>query len=67
VWELVYLSLSSLREEHRLRVFEITLLKRILVSMREAVIAGWSKLHAEKHVLVTKYYYSDQIKENIYI
>jgi hypothetical protein len=49
-----YISIGSwsftLREEHRLRV-----LKRILVYMREAVIAGCRYLHDEKLVLSTKY------------
>jgi hypothetical protein len=37
-----------LREEHRLRVFEKRVLKRIFGLMRNEVTAGWRKLHNEE-------------------
>jgi hypothetical protein len=36
-----------LREEHRLRVFENRLLRRIFGPKRDVVIGGWRKLHNE--------------------
>jgi hypothetical protein len=33
------------REEHRLRVFENRVLRRILGSKRDEIIRGWRKLH----------------------
>jgi hypothetical protein len=35
----------TLREEHRLRVFENRVLRGIFVLKREEVIGGWRKLH----------------------
>jgi hypothetical protein len=35
----------TLREEHRLRVFENRVLKRIVVPTRDEVMGGWRKLH----------------------
>jgi hypothetical protein len=37
----------TLREEHRLRVFEKRVLRRIFGSKRDEVIGGWRKLHNE--------------------
>jgi hypothetical protein len=37
-----------LREEHRLRVFEIRVLKRILGPKRDEVNGEWRKLHNEE-------------------
>jgi hypothetical protein len=37
-----------LREEHRLRVFEDRVLRRIFGPMRDEVIGGWGKLHNEE-------------------
>jgi hypothetical protein len=37
-----------LREEHRLRVFENRVLRRIFGPKRDEVIGGWRKLHNEK-------------------
>jgi hypothetical protein len=37
-----------LREEHRLRVFENRLLRRIFGPKREEVTGYWSKLHNEE-------------------
>jgi hypothetical protein len=38
----------TLREEHRLRVFENRVLRRIFVSKRDEVMGEWRKLHNEK-------------------
>jgi hypothetical protein len=38
----------KLREEHRLRVFENKVLRRILGPKREEVTGGWRKLHNEE-------------------
>jgi hypothetical protein len=42
----------TLREEHRLRVFENRVLRRIFGPRRDEVTGGWRKLHNEElHVL----------------
>jgi hypothetical protein len=42
----------TLREEHRLRVFESRVLRRIFRPKRDEVTGGWRKLHNEElHVL----------------
>jgi hypothetical protein len=38
----------TLREEHRLRVFENRVLRRIFGSKRDEVTEGWRKLHNEE-------------------
>jgi hypothetical protein len=38
----------TLREEHRLRVFEHRVLKRIFATKRDEVTGGWRKLHNEE-------------------
>jgi hypothetical protein len=38
----------KLKEEHRLRVFEKRVLRRIFVQKRVGVVGGWRKLHAEE-------------------
>jgi hypothetical protein len=38
----------TLREEHRLRLFENRVLRRIFVPKREEVTRGWRKLHNEE-------------------
>jgi hypothetical protein len=38
----------ALREEHRLRVFEDRVLRRISGPKREEVTGGWRKLHNEE-------------------
>jgi hypothetical protein len=38
----------ALREKHRLRVFENSVLRRIFGPKRNEVIGGWRKLHNEK-------------------
>jgi hypothetical protein len=38
----------TLREEHRLRVFENKVMRRIFGPKRDEVIGGWRKLHNEK-------------------
>jgi hypothetical protein len=40
--------LKCLREEHRLRVFENRVLRRIFGPKRDEVTGGWRKLHNEK-------------------
>jgi hypothetical protein len=44
----------TLREEHRLRVFENRVLRRIFGPKRDAVTGEWRKLHNEE-LLFTKY------------
>jgi hypothetical protein len=39
---------SVLREEHRLRVFENRVLRRIFVSNRDEVTEGWRNLRIEE-------------------
>jgi hypothetical protein len=42
----------TLREEHRLRVFENRMLRRIFGPKRDEVTGGWRKLHNEElHIL----------------
>jgi hypothetical protein len=50
----------TLREEHRLRVFENRMLRRIFGPKRDEVTGEWRRLHNEE--LITKYYLGDQIK-----
>jgi hypothetical protein len=38
----------TLREEHRLRVFENRMLRRIFELKRDKVTGGWRKLHNEE-------------------
>jgi hypothetical protein len=38
----------TLREEHRLRVFENRVLRRIFGPKRDEVTGGWRKLHTEE-------------------
>jgi hypothetical protein len=38
----------TLRENHRLRVFENTVLRRIFAPKRDGVTGGWGKLHNEE-------------------
>jgi hypothetical protein len=48
----VKLGLLTLREEHRLRVFENRVLRRIFGPKRDEVTGEWRKLHdKELHVL----------------
>jgi hypothetical protein len=42
------LHLLTLREEHRLRVFENRVLRRIFGPKRDEVTRGWRKLHNEE-------------------
>jgi hypothetical protein len=44
------------REEHRLRVFENRVLRRIFGSKREEVAGGWRRLHEEELHNFTKCY-----------
>jgi hypothetical protein len=36
------------REEHRLRVFENRILRRIFLNKRNELVGGWRKLHNER-------------------
>jgi hypothetical protein len=47
-----------LREEHRLRVFENRMLRRIFGSKKDEVTGGWQKLHNEE---LQNLYYSPSI------
>jgi hypothetical protein len=48
----VKLKSLTLREEHRLRVFENTVLRRIFGSKRDEVTGEWRKFHNEElHIL----------------
>jgi hypothetical protein len=42
------LGLLTLREEHRLRVFENRVLRRIFEQKRDEVTGDWRKLHDEE-------------------
>jgi hypothetical protein len=44
----VKLGLSHYGEEHRLRVYENGVLKRIFGPQREVVFGGWRRLHNEE-------------------
>jgi hypothetical protein len=44
----VKLGLRHLREEHRLRVFENRVMRRIVGPQRDEVTGGWRKLHNEE-------------------
>jgi hypothetical protein len=44
----VFLSHLTIREEHRLKVFENTMLRRIFGAKRQEVTGDWRKLHNEK-------------------
>jgi hypothetical protein len=39
----------TLREEHRLNIFENRVLRRIFVPKSDAMVRGWRKLHNEEH------------------
>jgi hypothetical protein len=57
----------SLREEHRLRVFENRVLRRIFGPMRDEVPEEWRKLHNEElHILSSSNTIkTDTMKENV--
>jgi hypothetical protein len=38
----------TLREEHRLRVYENRVLRRIIGPKRDEIIGGWRKVHNEE-------------------
>jgi hypothetical protein len=52
----------TLREEHRLRVFENTVLRRIFGPKRDEVTGEWRKLHSEE---LHKFYSSPDIIRQI--
>jgi hypothetical protein len=43
----------TLREEHRLRVFENRVLRRIFGPKGDGVTGGWRKLHANSFIIYT--------------
>jgi hypothetical protein len=47
----LYISVECLREEHRLRVFQNRVPRRIFEPKRDEVPGGWRKLHNELHNL----------------
>jgi hypothetical protein len=53
-----------LRKEHRLRVFENRVLRRIFGPKRDEVTGDWRRLHKEELNDITKYYSGDQIEKN---
>jgi hypothetical protein len=55
-----------LREEHRLRVFENRVLRRIFGPKRDEVTREWRRLHSEElyDVFITHYYAGDKIDKN---
>jgi hypothetical protein len=55
----VKLCLSRKREEHRLRVFENVVLRRIIAPKKDDVTGEWTRFHNEEFLLLTKYYSSD--------
>jgi hypothetical protein len=55
----------TIREEHRLRVFEDRVLRRIFGPKRNEVTGGWRKLYNEElHNLYSFTKYNDQVKED---
>jgi hypothetical protein len=58
--------LLTLREEHRLRVFENRVLRKVFDPMRDEVTGEWRKLHNEElnDVLLTQYCAGGKIETN---
>jgi hypothetical protein len=56
----------TLGEEHRLRVSETRVRRRIFGPKKDEVTGEWRKLHNEElnDLHLTKYYSSDQIEKN---
>jgi hypothetical protein len=56
----------TLREEHRLRVFENRVLRRIFGPKRDEVMKEWRKLHKKelRDLYFTKYNKNDQAEED---
>ena len=56
----------TLREEHRLRGFKNTVLRKIFGSKRDEVAREWRRLRNEvlRSALLIKYYSGDEIKKN---
>jgi hypothetical protein len=55
----------TLREEHRLRMFENRVVRRIFCPKRNLVTGGWRKLHNEElHNLYSSLNKNDQVKED---
>jgi len=55
----------TVREEHRLRVFENRVLRRIFRPRREEVVGGWKDCILRSFIThFTKYYWDGQVKED---
>jgi len=56
----------TLREEHRLMLFENRMLRRIFGPKRDEIIGGWRKLHHEElmNCTLTQCYSGNQIEKN---
>jgi hypothetical protein len=54
----------TLWEDHRLRVLEKRVLRKIFGCMREKVAGSWRRLHNEELVFLTKCYSGEKIKED---
>jgi len=52
-----------LGEEHKLRVFQNRVMRRIFVGKRDAVTGEWKTLHNEKLLPLPKYYSGGNIKQ----
>jgi len=55
------------REEHRSRVFENRVVRRMFGPKREEVVGGWRRLHSDgvhNFLRFTTYYSGDQMKED---
>jgi len=57
----------TLREERRLRVFDIRVLMRIIGPRSNEVTREWRKLHQEElnYLYSSKYFSGDKIKNNV--
>ena len=53
-----------MREEHRLRVYENRVLRRIFGPKRGKVTRKWRKLYSEELLTIHVYYAGDQIEKN---
>jgi hypothetical protein len=63
---MVHIPSLTLREEHRLRVFENSVLRRIFGPKRDEVTGEWRKLHNEElHILYSSPNIIRQIKSRI--
>jgi hypothetical protein len=54
---------STFQQEHRLRVFENRVLRKIFRTQREEQAGDWRKLRNEEHHDLYSPYYSDHMKD----